>query len=75
LRLVGAAVVVGIVPVISLADTGEAEGVGVVRGIGTDAEAFGTEPLSDCRPIGVGEVIEGVAGSSVAGLAPSSAGD
>ena len=29
---------------------------------------------SDCRPIGVGEVIEGIAGAGIAGLAPSSAG-
>ena len=30
--------------------------------------------MSDCRPIGVGEVIEGAAGSGIAGLALSSAG-
>src|SRR5207244_4484163 len=63
---------VGSVPVISLADTGEA-----ACGIATEAvpsKAFGAELLSDCRPIGVGEVIEGAAGSGIAGLAPSSAG-
>ena len=36
--------------------------------------AGGAELLSDCRPIGVGEVIEGAAGSGIAGLALSSAG-
>jgi hypothetical protein len=30
--------------------------------------------LSDCRPIGVGDVIEGIAGAGAAGFAPSSAG-
>jgi hypothetical protein len=37
--------------------------------------ALGAALLSDCRPIGVGEVIEGAAGAGIAGLAPSSAGD
>jgi hypothetical protein len=50
-----------------------------VCGIGTDAvlsEAFGAELLNDCRSIGIGEVIEGGAGSGMTGLAPtSSAGD
>ena len=36
--------------------------------------ALGAALLSDCRPIGVGEVIEGAAGAGMAGLAPSSAG-
>ncbi len=67
----------GIVPVISLDDIGETVGCGIA----TDAvasDAFGAELFSDCRPIGVGEVIEGVigagaAGSGIAGLALSSA--
>ena len=35
--------------------------------------AGGAELLSDCRPIGVGEVMEGAAGSGITGLALSSA--
>ena len=38
------------------------------------SEAFGAEPLNDCRPIGVGDVIEGMTGAGVAGLAASSVG-
>jgi hypothetical protein len=78
LRLIGAGGAAGIVPVISLDDTGEAEGIAGICGIATDAELsepLGAELLSDCRPIGVGEVIEGVAVSGIAGLALSSAGD
>ncbi len=65
----------GIVPVTSLAEAIE---VPVACGIATDAVpsiTFGPELLSDCRPIGVGEVIEGASGAGVAGLAPLSAGD
>src|SRR5258708_3975618 len=36
--------------------------------------ALGAALLSDCRPMGVGEIIEGAAGAGMAGLAPSSAG-
>ena len=57
-------------------EIGEAAGTAGC-GIATDATlslAAGAEPLSDCRPIGVGEVIEGVTASGVAGLALLSAG-
>ncbi len=77
LRPVGPASMAGIVPVISLPVTGEAKGIAVACGISADAvpsEAFGAELLNDCRPIGVGEVSEGIAGAGAAGLAPSSAG-
>ena len=79
LRPPGAVCTAGIAPVISLADTGEVVGIEVVCGIVADAvlsESFGAGLglLSDCRPIGVGEVIEGVTGSGVAGLAPAAAG-
>ena len=46
-------------------------------GISIDAMvsgALGAALLSDCRPIGVGEVNEGVSWSGAAGLAPPSAG-
>src|SRR6202163_3135474 len=68
-----AACMAGMVPVISLADISKAVGCGIA----TDAVAsgaFGAEPFSDCLPIGVGEVIEGVAGSGTTGFALSSAG-
>src|SRR6202043_2720532 len=80
LRPVGPLCWVGIVPVISLDDTGVAAGAAIAGGITTDARLSSAgEVLSDCRPIGVGEVIEGVpgegvAGSCIAGLALSSAG-
>src|ERR1700692_1333471 len=76
LRLPGDAGAIGIEPVMSLDDIGEAAGTAGC-GIATDetlALAAGAELLSDCRPIGVGEVIEGVTASGVAGLAPLSAG-
>ena len=64
-------------PVISPADTGEAVGIAAACGMATDAApsvAPGAGLLNDCRPIGVGEVIEGVAGAGIAGLALSFAG-
>src|SRR5882757_6009397 len=71
LRLPGAAGTAGIVLVTSAAATGAA----LIGGIATDAVlsgALGAEVLSDCRPIGVGEVIDG---AGAAGLALFSAGD
>jgi hypothetical protein len=50
----------GIAPVISLAVTCEAEGAAVAAGIG---EVSGGAALKDCRPIGVGEVSEGIIGA------------
>src|ERR1700730_8962011 len=61
----------------SLVESGEADGVAAFGRISADAvpsEAFGADPLNDCRPIGVGDVIEGIAGAGAAGLAASSAG-
>src|SRR6202035_4218678 len=78
LRLPGDAGAAGIEPVMSLDEIGETAGsAGCGCGIATEAmlsEAAGAELLSDCRPIGVGEVIDGVTASGVAGLAPLSAG-
>src|SRR5512140_3828400 len=77
LRPAGAIGWVGMAPVTSLDETGETAGAAGVDGIATDAvpsAALGAELFSDCRPIGVGEVIEGAAGSGMAGLALSSAG-
>src|SRR5882757_11228099 len=70
--LPGAAGVVGIAPVMSLARIGAA----ATCGIATCAlsSVFGAELLLDCRPIGVGEVIDGAAGAGVAGCALLSAG-
>src|SRR5258705_11808931 len=76
LLAIGVAGTVGIVPVISPSGAGEAEGAWVC-GMATDAApsaALGAALLSDCRPIGVGEIIEGAAGAGMAGLAPASAG-
>jgi hypothetical protein len=65
------------VPVISLAEAGAAAdaggtaGAAEVCGIATDAvlsRVFGADELTDCRPIGVGEVIEGAAGAGGAGF-------
>ena len=58
---------------------GEAAGIERLRdrrrcGIATVAVPSGAALLNDCRPIGVGEVIEGVAGAGSAGLALSCAG-
>ena len=39
------------------------------------SSVFGAELLLDCRPIGVGEVIDGAAGAGMAGWALFSAGD
>jgi hypothetical protein len=61
----------------SALETGEAEGIAGIGGISTDAvlpEAFGAELLNDCRPIGVGEVIEGVTWAGAAGFSSLSAG-
>jgi hypothetical protein len=61
----------------SLAESGDADGIAGFGGISADAvpsEAFGVDPLNDCRPIGVGDVIEGMTGAGAAGLAASSAG-
>src|SRR5258707_4848353 len=57
--------IVGIAPVVSLARIGAA----ATCGIATCAlsSVFGAELLLDCRPIGVGEVIDGAAGAGVAG--------
>src|SRR5258708_23941814 len=70
--LPGAAGVVGIAPVMSLARIGAA----ATCGIATCAlsSVFGAELLLDCRPIGVGEVIDGAAGAGVAGGGPFSGG-
>src|ERR1700722_17399733 len=68
LPLLGVVCWEAIVPVTSL----------LVCGIATDAvlsEASGVAVLRDCRPIGVGEVMEGAAGAGMAGLALSPAGD
>ena len=62
---------------ISLADIGEATGAAAACGIATEAvlsSVFGAELFCDCLPIGVGEVIEGIAGAGICDLAPSSAG-
>src|SRR5450631_3003275 len=59
----------------SLAESGEADGIAAFGRISAGAvpsEAFGAEPLNDCRPIGVGDVIEGMTGAGAAGLAASS---
>ena len=76
LWLPGEAGAVGIEPVMSLDEIGEAAARAAVAGSQPRrrSSAAGAELLSDCRPIGVGEVIEGVTASGVAGLAPSSAG-
>src|SRR5205085_11911948 len=61
----------GIVPVMS--PDGVGGGIGVAAcGIGTEvlSGAPGAGALNDCRPIGVGDVIEGIAGAG-AGLALS----
>src|SRR5262245_12757915 len=70
--------VVGIAPVMSLLP---AEGGGAVTGggdgISTDAvlpELAGAALLRDCRPSGVGDVIDGVTCSGTAGFALFSAG-
>src|SRR5258705_4750902 len=78
LLAIGVACAVGIVAVTSPSGAGGAEGGAWVCGMATDAApstALGAALLSDCRPIGVGEVIEGAAGAGIAGVAPSSAGD
>src|ERR1700687_6453798 len=74
-RRVGPASMAGIVPVISLPVTGEAKGIVGACGISTDvvlSEGVGAELLNDWRPIGVGEVSEGITGAGAAGLAPAS---
>ena len=61
------------VPVMSLL----AAGCGLSCGIATVAVLSGSvsiELLSDCRPIGVGEVNDGAAGAGIAGFALSLAG-
>src|SRR5882762_7154696 len=78
LRLAGAglALICGIVPVMSAAVIGAATGAAAC-GITTDAVlsgVIGRGALSDCRPIGVGDVIEGMAGTGIAGLALSAGG-
>src|ERR1700704_1403529 len=77
LRLIGGTCATGTEPVISLVESGEADGIAAFGGISADAvpsEAFGVAPLNDCRPIGVGDVIEGMTGAGDAGLTASSAG-
>src|SRR5882757_6756761 len=78
LRLAGAglALICGIVPVMSAAVIGAATGA-VACGITTDAvlsAAAGAGAFIDCRPIGVGDVIEGMAGAGIVGLALSAGG-
>src|SRR3954465_14837597 len=63
----------GIAPVMSLAVIGAAVTCGIT--IWALSSVFGAETLLDCRPIGVGEVIEGAAGAGMAGWALFSAGD
>src|ERR1700686_2864561 len=63
--LPGAAGVVGIAPVMSLAGIGAAATCGITTC--ALSSVFGAELLLDCRPIGVGEVIDGAAGAGVAG--------
>src|SRR5439155_13480009 len=69
LPLAGAA---GMAPVMSVAVIGDAK----VCGIATCAlsSVFGADVLFDCRPIGVGEVIDGAAGAGISGLTAFSAG-
>jgi hypothetical protein len=58
-----------IVPVASLPAASEAGGAASVGGIGIEAVlSDGAAALNDCRPIGVGEVIEGIAGAGMAGF-------
>src|SRR5258708_32082924 len=64
--------IVGIAPVVSLAGIGAAAACGIATC--ALSSVFGAELLIDCRPIGVGEVIEGAAGAGVAGWALFSAG-
>src|SRR5882757_7145568 len=78
LRLAGAglALICGIVPVMSDAVIGAATGAATC-GITTDAvlsAAAGAGAFIDCRPIGVGDVIEGMAGAGIVGLALSAGG-
>jgi hypothetical protein len=64
-------------PVMSPADIGDPVSAAAAGGIATDAVLsgmFGTELLSDCRPLGVGALIDGAAGAGAAGLALLSAG-
>jgi hypothetical protein len=66
----------GIVPVTSLAP--DAEGIMEFCGMATEATPSALPEfvlLKDCRPIGVGEVIEGAVWAGIAGLAPLSAGE
>jgi hypothetical protein len=53
---------------------GKAAGIAAGCGIATVAIPSVAGLLNDCRPIGVGEVIEGCAGAGAAGLALSAAG-
>src|SRR4051812_40117001 len=75
LRLAGAelALTCGIVPVMSVAAIAAATGAAAC-GITTDAvlSVLGAGAFIDCRPIGVGDVIEGMAG--IVGLALSTGG-
>src|ERR1700676_1859861 len=48
-----------IVPVVSLLDAGEAAGACGITTAAVPSITFTPELLNDCRPIGVGEVIEG----------------
>src|SRR5436305_13680277 len=57
----------GIVPVMSAAVIGAANGAAAACGIVAEAavsETAGVGALSDCRPIGVGDVIDGIAGTA-----------
>jgi hypothetical protein len=64
----------GIAPVTSPADENEDA---LFCGIGTEAmlSLAPVAALKDCRPIGVGDVIEGVVWAGIAGLAPLAAGE
>lgn len=62
----------GIVPVTS--PGADIEGEAEFRGMATEAMLSPVALLNDCRPIGVGDVSDGIIGADVAGLAPPPAG-
>src|SRR5882757_8995870 len=68
---------VGIAPVISPALTGEAAGRAEAGRIFTCAlsSVLGVDTLFDCRPIGVGEVIDGAAGAGAGELSAGGCAD
>src|SRR3954453_7547822 len=63
---------VGIVPVTSFAVISTAEVCGIATCV--VSSVFGAIVLFDCRPIGVGDVIDGAMGAGIAGWAVFSAG-